>query len=314
MFGNKNKINLEELQKRKDTLERIAREVADSGSLYEANTSAIANSQKQMIVNMNQVVENHMETTKLAEQNISMESALCQNIVETAERMSVSADDYTALVERIYKQTDSCMELVEQNKHFTSPTKYVTEAVTGMISRQQEQAEVLSRMADSGKQMEVLALNAAIEAGRMGESGKQFVSAAEEIRGFAVEMQSMFSEMKQKNEDSEKRITELQEQVHHLVGLLKDNNVAMGQLFKQNQETVRAVENSSIRPFSPDALEWKEQLVGMLNTEEEVLKLQERSRIQLEDIAAEIQAQHKASMEVSERFIPLFQKVEKYKK
>lgn len=37
-------------------------------------------------------------------------------------------------------------------------------------------------MQDCGKQMGVLALNAAIEAGRMGEGGKQFVTAAETIR------------------------------------------------------------------------------------------------------------------------------------
>ena len=73
-------------------------------------------------------------------------------------------------------------QLVEENKHFTTPSKFLNEFPVALKAENEKTREELEKMQDCGKQMGVLALNAAIEAGRMGEGGKQFVTAAETIR------------------------------------------------------------------------------------------------------------------------------------
>lgn len=59
--------------------------------------------------------------------------------------------------------------MVEENKHFTTPSKFLNEFPVALKAENEKDREELEKMQDCGKQMGVLALNAAIEAGRMGE-------------------------------------------------------------------------------------------------------------------------------------------------
>lgn len=105
---------------------------------------------------------------------------------------------------------------------------------------------------------------------------------------------------------ADQKIAKLEEQTKYLVALLKENNISMGKLLKENQTTVRMVEKSSIRPYSGDVLAWREQILGVRNGEDEVLKAQERNQLQMEDISAEIRTQRKTAAEISNELIPMF--------
>ena len=98
-------------------------------------------------------------------------------------------------------------------------------------------ADIAAQMKEQNKQMSVLSLNAAIEAGMLGEQGKLFVEAAESIREASVSYDSAIDAVKQELSEAKAEISALKEQVSHLVGLLKDNNVATTKLMKH--ETVR---------------------------------------------------------------------------
>ena len=52
--------------------------------------------------------------------------------------------------------------------------------------------------------------------------------------------------------------------------------------------------------FSEEVAQWKEQVVGLLNVDEEVLKAKERNRLQLEDIEGEILLQRQKLDEVTQ--------------
>ena len=127
-------------------------------------------------------------------------------------------------------------QLVEENKHFTTPSKFLNEFPVALKAENEKTREELEKMQDCGKQMGVLALNAAIEAGRMGEGGKQFVTAAETIRVSAGTYDELIDQAHKRLADSDERIAELEEQVHRMVTLLKENNVAMTKLMKSCQE------------------------------------------------------------------------------
>lgn len=110
---------------------------------------------------------------------------------------------------------------MEENKHFTTPSKFLNEFPVALKAENEKTREELEKMQDCGKQMGVLALNAAIEAGRMGEGGKQFVTAAETIRVSAGTYDELIDQAHKRLADSDERIAELEEQVHRMVTLLK---------------------------------------------------------------------------------------------
>ena len=278
MFGSKNKAYLEEVQNLKEKIqsaERVVSGLAEGKGIYEANVSDITASQNQMWADVRQIGENLSVISELAQQNVEVEAALCNRISEAGQQMTLSEEAYEAAVEHIRGQQERVMALVEENKHFTSPSKYLSELPVALHNENQEHRKKLAQMSDFSKQMGVLALNAAIEAGRMGESGMQFVTAAEEVRQYAGNYEEALSEFRAELDASDKRISELEETIHHLVSLLKDNNVATGKLLKSNEKAVKLLENPDILAFSDEVSQWKEQIVGLLNVDEEVLKAKE---------------------------------------
>lgn len=305
MFG-KNKVNVEELLIRQEKLEKFADQVGENGAVFLAGSSDIENSQSQMQKNLKQVVENVQNTAGYALQNVRNQDELVQSMREALVQMEASETEYNDLIQQVFALAESSMSMVEKNKHFTSPSKYISEGVTAIHGYNGEYMNTLESIKESTKQMGVFALNAAIEAGRMGESGAAFVSATEDVRTLALDMDNMITQMQNKVSKADEKVNRLQEEVHRLVGLLKDNNVAMGQLLKQNQSTIRMIEKSSMHSFAEDVSVWKEQIAGMRNTEDEIMKLQERNKMQLEDIVSEMQVQRKAYLELSDELIPMF--------
>ena len=184
-------------------------------------------------------------------------------------------------------------QLVEENKHFTTPSKFLNEFPVALKAENEKTREELEKMQDCGKQMGVLALNAAIEAGRMGEGGKQFVTAAETIRVSAGTYDELIDQAHKRLADSDERIAELEEQVHRMVTLLKENNVAMTKLMKSCQEASRqAQEWNRLKPC-PNFKEMENQIVVLRNADEEIAKSEERNRMQMEDFTEEMESQKK---------------------
>ncbi|MCC8168743.1 MAG: hypothetical protein LIO37_05335, partial [Clostridiales bacterium] len=256
---------------------------------------------------MNQVVSNYLDTRRLAEENSATESALCQTIMDAAQRMKTSESQYDQLKTRIRQSEKQCMSLVDQNKHFTSPTKRISEGLSGMLAQQREQSRQCDRLLQMVGDLETQA-----DAAQAVVGGAKLTAEAGRLENQASEIKNELETMQQKNAQTEQRITELSEQVRYLVGLLRENNVSMSQLLKEQQGTVSAVEKYAIPPYSGEALEWREQVLGLRNTDEEILKLQERNRIQLEDIGEEIQTQNRAEKEIKETITPIFEEARNY--
>lgn len=158
-------------------------------------------------------------------------------------------------------------------------------------------ADIAAQMKEQNKQMSVLSLNAAIEAGMLGEQGKLFVEAAESIREASVSYDSAIDAVEQELSEAKAEISALKEQVSHLVGLLKDNNVATTKLMKQGVELNHVF--SQCDEISVDMIEaCRQQIVSIRNTQEEIIKFEERNKLQIEDAYAEISTQRKNSVEI----------------
>ena len=99
--------------------------------------------------------------------------------------------------------------------------------------RNKKYLAISEEMEKYSKNMSVLALNAAIEAGRLGDGGKQFVNAAEDIRIASTQYLDNIEMLRKEIAESDEEVARLQEEVSHLISLLKENNVAINNFMRQ---------------------------------------------------------------------------------
>lgn len=308
---------MEELQKVKSqlsTCSEIVENLAAQKEMLEETISKLKESEAQMQSELEQVEGNTRTASEYAQQNVETAAELSHRMVECQQELKQTELEYAEISNQLGVQMDGLVELVENNKHFTTPAKYINEIPDILRNQNEAYLEDLEQMAGFGKQMGVLALNAAIEAGRMGENGKQFVQAAEEVRNYATMYESAVNSLQEEVNKSNEKMNEMEEQIHYLVGLLKDSNVATTKLMKNCEGTVQRANQVADNQFSNELTEMKEQITGVLNTEEELVKTQERNLIQLTDIDEEFKSQKEQKDEVVNTMGALIDSATEYNK
>ena len=311
MFG-RNKVSQEEVEeqkKRAELDEQLFSRLEESRELFSADVEEIEESYRQVEADVRQVKENMKSAASLAEENTRVEAALIHSLNECGERLKSEEDRQQEVLQQFRNISDETTRLVDENKHFTTPSKYLTEFSAHLREQNRSYLASLDQMSDYGKQMGVLALNAAIEAGRMGESGKQFVTAAEDIRSYASNYDKEILNVRTQLEESEHRIAELEEQVKHLVKHLKDSNVSTAKLMKSCGELVRRTENEVDRGISEEVTALKNQVTILKNADEEIIKSEERNRMQMDDLTEEFTSQQQNQKEMFQLMDPVFRHV-----
>jgi methyl-accepting chemotaxis protein len=260
MFGRRN---------RKDgKIRNIFDHIYQQRITFETSVSQVEEGRKRVYSDICQAMDNSNEIVTHAMLNIEEESATIHSIDAFSKDLIGALDGYGQLKAEVDKQLEVATALVEENKHFTSPAKYLSEVPSSLKQNCQSYEQQLDEMTEYGKRMGVLALNAAIEAGRLGDSGKNFVLAAEEIRQTAVNYEKSATVMKEEVEASREKIVELEDTITHLVSLLKENNVGTAKLLKKCQETKSFMEKSGMRDFSEDLISIRDKVVSMRNLDE----------------------------------------------
>lgn len=297
MFGSKRKK-----VEKKETLDYICQQREN----FEAKAEQIEENRAHVHDEICQVMTNADELMIHATLNIEEASKVIDDMDEFSQKLAGAAGEYSQLIKEIENQSKTVTALVEENKHFTAPAKYLIDVPNTLKQSCQSSQKQLDEMMEYGKQMGVLALNAAIEAGRMGESGKSFVLAAEEIRENADAYEKMALTMKEEVEASYAKIAEMEEMIKRLLAMIKENNLGAANLFKRCQETQKVIEKSSMRDFSEDVILIRDKVVNMRNLDEEITKNVQRSKIQLSDIQDEIQNQKKELAEMESDMLHFF--------
>ena len=265
----------------------------DGKDMFDATAREIRETYQQLGAGITQIQGNIKEASQMAADNGEKEQELTGQLASYQEQEVQSSEKREQMLQNFAQIEQEMAQLVEENKHFTTPSKFLNEFPVALKAENEKTREELEKMQDCGKQMGVLALNAAIEAGRMGEGGKQFVTAAETIRVSAGTYDELIDQAHKRLADSDERIAELEEQVHRMVTLLKENNVAMTKLMKSCQEASRqAQEWNRLKPC-PNFKEMENQIVVLRNADEEIAKSEERNRMQMEDFTEEMESQKK---------------------
>lgn len=298
MFGIRKKVE-------KQMRENLA-QMKEQAVEFEEKADTIEEKRKQMYADVGQVFENTNHLIDYAVQNTQEETVLLQEIDELSTETKVSADACRRLAKAIKEHNEKVTNLVEENKHFTTPSKYLTEAPVKICKEYQSYEAKLDIFAEMGRQMSMMALNAAIEAGRMGEAGQQLVAVSEEIRQTASGCETEALSMKDELRAAEEKIKELEEVIFRLVSLIKENNIAATKLLKNSTDLNKQMAEFPKYDFTEDVDEIRAKVIAVRNLDEEILKVSERNNIQISDIRQEIQEQKINLQELKRNVSDLF--------
>ena len=308
MFG-RNKISQEEIERLKNKINidnAFFAEMEDQKDMFDASVAELAESYRQVAADVTQISENMNNAITLASGNAEIENNLGVIVNDYRQRVQEKELQQQAADEGFHQLLDATTRLVDANKHFTTPSKYISEFPSNYKAQNQSCRENLDQMEEFGKQMGVLSLQAAIEAGRLGEDGRQFVEAAEDIRTYAANYDKVFAQTREQLEQSDDRLNELEKQVHHLITLLKENNIATAKLMKLCQDAVNKADALSQNPLMDDFIEIQNQMSALRNADEEIVKSEERNRMQVDDLNEEFLAQQKNQKEIFRMIDPLY--------
>ena len=306
MFG-KNKVIQEELDRLKKIVnadEQFFDTVGNQKDMFEATILDMEDSYQQMEAGIRQVSENILSATVMAADNVENEISLNAQLAELKDEIETRNGQQKDVLDELHHVLDEASGLVEGNKHFTSPSKHLGEISAEFKTQNTQTRKYLNQMEEYGKQMGVLALNAAIEAGRLGDSGRQFVTAAEDIRTCASNYDKTIAEARQQLTEADARVAQLEEQVHHLVGLLKDNNMSATRLMKSCKEAVRNADQMIHTTSVENIAGMQNQITTLRNADEEITKSEERNRMQMEDLTEEVSTQQKNQKELVQMMDP----------
>lgn len=301
MFGNKTKLTEEEygkLHEKAQIGEGLEEVLAKDGEKLTADFASTIESQRQMDIDVHQVFENVTHVQEYANQNIDAAAILARRVDELGTEMEKAEKEYARFLSLLSGNVEDSQNAVEQNKHFTTPSRYLSELPEELRKQNAGYLEALDAMSELGKQMGVLSLNAAIEAGRMGENGLKFVSAVDEVRGFSKQYEQAVSELRSQIAGQEERLKTMEDIITQFVGLVKDNNMNLAKLMRSVMDTQSQVEKSGIRPFAGDVKMLGEAVCAIKSMEEEILKTEDRNHMQMEDIIEELVAQRSDTKEI----------------
>lgn len=308
MFG-RNKANQEELEKLKQTLQMddaFFEKVEEKKDMFDATASELEGSRRQADADMEQIRQNISNVSELALGNVEMENALSASFQELSAKAEGMERKQEEVRDHFREVLEKTTELVDANKHFTSPSKYLNEVPARLRARNKDSGRQLDQMEEYGKQMGVLALDAAIEAGRLGESGKQFVTSAEAIRSYASNYDQVIASARKQLTDSEAEVQRLEEEVHRLVALLKENNIAAARLMKTCGDVVREADQAGAATIVGELQAMMDQVTVLKNADDEIVKSEERNRMQMEDLTEEFDSQTKNQKEMAQMVDPFF--------
>ncbi len=247
MFGSGRKQAVRELEQEQVRLREKLENFTQAAEQIESSTDKAIDMVDTLFEEQNSfdgalthVVENIKQLQGMELQRTNQESQLHSRMEQMAEGLGSGEQLYHELLSEVRGREADLVAMAEQNKHFTNPTRFINQSVKALEEDVSRIEVRLGEMKEFGHQMGVLSLNAAIEAGRMGESGRKFVAAAEEVRGCAGKYQDETVRLMEELALVKQKLLESQEQVEHLTGLLKDNSVMLG-------KTLRAFQGCSSR-------------------------------------------------------------------
>ena len=306
MFGGKREKELaDETVRLKELLAAREKTLAQIGSEkdeLEEQFAALAVANSQMEKELKLVTEQLRKMTELSEKNHEEAQELKQELLRAKDQTGKAEEAQDGFYNEVKGQNGRILEIVENNKHFTTPMKTITELPADYREGRERLDVQLEQMVDFSKNMGVLALNAAIEAGRMGEAAKKFVTTAENIHSFSNAYEAAAIDVIKQLGMLDGKIEQTEEQTRNLNRLLKDNNVSMGRLLKESNSSILEYENHKCSVGQLASKGAAEDLSGFLERSDTIAEMERHMEEGLLDMAELTKEQKECAGKMEQAF------------
>lgn len=188
--------------------------------------------QSEMEKQLTEVVRHAYDTIEEVEGSMQAIEQLAMELTGMRGQLEDEEQDKKKMREAVRRQKEQMDAIAEGNGRLAAPAAALQEARTGLENDAKGIRAELSQMLDYAKQMTVASLNCAIEAGRMGDIGKKFIEASEEVRLLSSAYERAAGTAGRQMDAIEKRIQQMDEQVEALSRSSKDSNAAVSRLSK----------------------------------------------------------------------------------
>lgn len=196
---------------------------------------------------LQELEEQMTSVEQVAEQSEAAAGAIYSTILAGKNGLESFRASHTVFLGKVKEQSDKVSEAAEEGRK-------VQQKAEELLTKFAEPDDICNQMKNgigqmhefSGK-MSVLALNAAIEAGRLGETGSNFITAAEEIRSFAGEYESTAQQMEELLHQLEEQNRALKEELRELQENAKSQAVLVAQTAMNGKKTMAEYEAGQVQ-------------------------------------------------------------------
>jgi methyl-accepting chemotaxis protein len=295
MFNSKKEKILEEelewLREENKSQQVLLAEMTEQRGGMTENLEYIGTSRTQMEQDLEQVSEHIEHIRELSGSSEAAAGEVHKAIIELNNAVGTFDANHSVFIKKRKEQDEKIMEIVESNKHFTTPMKHISEYPAAQKESYVSMQQHVAQMHEFSRNMSVLSLNAAIEAGRLGGAGTSFITAAEEVRAYSEQYEREASALGEKIEQAEQRLEVLEEQVHYLNELLKENNISMSKVLQNGMQSMASYENSQLDLRGILSETAVGQSDALQQSAKEAGRIEERMSIQMSDIRDEFGVQ-----------------------
>ena len=257
---------------------------------FEAQISA----QSEMDKQLTKVVNQAYETLEEAAESMKVLEQLAMELTSMRGQMEDEEQDKRRLQEVAGKQIEQMAVIVEENKNSAEPVTALQEAKIALHNDAQSMRIETDHMLDYAKQMTVSSLNCAIEAGRMGDAGKNFVEACEDVRMLSSAYERAAQAVSRQLDTIEKRIHLMDTQTAALLKSNKDTNASISRLSKNITQQDDICTRAAERHYLEKAAAISEYIKRISQNSHQIDALQHQTLSDIEEIGTSFMSEQEA--------------------
>ena len=123
----------------------------DGKDMFDATAREIRNTYQQLGAGITQIQENIKEASQMAADNGEKEQELTGQLASYQEQEVQSSEKREQMLQNFAQIEQEMAQLVEENKHFTTPSKFLNEFPVALKAENEKTREELEKMQDCGK-------------------------------------------------------------------------------------------------------------------------------------------------------------------
>lgn len=308
MFGKKQeyakdlqeRINNAQMQMKslQETISQVDRQTQQILPCFESQIVA----QSEMDKDLTEIVNHAYDTIAANDENGQAIEQLAIEFTNMRSRLEEEEKETQKLQESISKQKGQVKTAAECSRACTEPMDKIRQHHDKLADSAQRMRSQITQMQHFSKDMSVLSLNCALEAGRMGESGRQFIGAAEDVRQLSVAYEQAAEAVSRQLGELEGRIGQLESQMTALTKACKDSSQSVAQLSKCTAESEELWKRTQKQAYSKKLAALTDNLKNISQGHDTINVLQHQTLDEIEHIGESFVEEQEARKELERIF------------